>query len=99
MTFFALKYAVSLSCDRRVAKGFHSNYCQQTTGINGVDNLAIAVFLQHYVHFFLRTVCVTERIFDCVYKNGHGSSYFYFISSSGRSRNYSVPSPERASEN
>lgn len=42
---------------------------------------------------------VTERVFDCVCKNGHGSSYFYCIASSGRNRNYSAPSPERASEN
>lgn len=38
--------------------------------------------------------CVTERIFDCEYKNGHGCSSFYCTASSGRSRNYSASPPE-----
>lgn len=28
---------------------------------------------------FLICSCITERIFDCIYKNGHGSIYFYCI--------------------
>lgn len=39
---------------------------------------------------FLICSSITERIFDCIYKNGRGSSYFYCIAFSGRGRNYSA---------
>lgn len=42
--------------------------------------------------------CITERIFDCIYKNGRGSSYFYCIAFSGRGTEITVLLLLRASE-
>ena len=79
------RYFILLPADYR------DQWCEE------LGNCSISAVLDEL--FLMRCMYCWENFWLRIYKNGHGCTYFYFISSSGRSRNCSALSPGRASEN